>query len=55
MQKQLLSSLIEKDTGSGSAGIFVELKLIRTECSQDELALCWKAYGGNMQPSRGYF
>lgn len=40
MQKQLLSSLIEKDTGSGSVVIFVKLKLTRMERSQDELALC---------------
>lgn len=39
MQKQLLSSLIGRDTGSGSVVIFVELKLIRTERSRDELAL----------------
>lgn len=39
MQKQLLSSLIERDMRSGAVVIFVELKLIRMERWRDELAL----------------
>lgn len=54
MQKQLLSSLIERDMHSGSVVIFVELKLIRTERWRDELALSRRACAGNVQPSCGY-
>lgn len=40
---------------SGAAVIFVELKPIRRERAQDQLALCRRTRAGNVQPSCGYF